>query len=124
VDYVNDAELLPHALNIKAGTLEPGSAAGFRVLGVTYQGTYPDVTQYFRATRYNSRALRVTVRPAPGSRSVAGKVRLRSASDDVQRILYVPAKTMSVDRTAILTFTLQCDLPLTTEFVLQIPAGR
>lgn len=124
VDYSNDAELLPHALSIHSGTLEPDRIAVFRVLGLSHQDIYQDIAHYLRATSYNSRALRVTVRPAPGSRSVAGKVLLRPSSDNIQRIVYVPAKTMNVDRTAILTFTLQCETPLTTEFTLQLPAGR
>ena len=125
LDYLNDAEQLPHALSITSGTLEPGQAAEFKVLGESYQGVYWDVSHYFTATRYSSRALRVTVRPAPGSRSVAGKLRLLPAAQGIpQRIQYTPAKVMSVDRTALLTFTLLCDRPLSTQFTLQIPAGR
>jgi hypothetical protein len=123
VDFLNDAEVLPHALSVTSGSVAPGESAEFRVLSANYATEIQDLTDYFRKTRYHSRGLKVDVQPAPGSRGVAGKLRLVWYGN-LLRLRYTPLRTVSEDRTAVFTFTLLCDRSLTTEFTLRIPGGR
>ena len=121
IDYLDDAEPLPHALNVDNGVMT-GDEARFRFYGVSSSDAISNFSEFFESADYYSRALKVAVRPAPGSRSVAGKVRLLPGSGAM--LSYRPARATSVERTAILTFTFLCTPPYTKEFRLTIPAAH
>lgn len=116
----------PHAFNVRTGTLSPGQTAMFYVYGLTTTPRYGNVTSEFIPDAHGRSVGKVRVKPAPGSRSVAGRLHVTDDSGFIA-IEYRPKREVSVDRTAIFTFTYDCGVdggPYTAQFALTITGRR
>ena len=117
IDYLSDDIPVPHAFNVPSGTLGQNGEASFAVYLLAVDATYWDVlTSYL--PRHD---LRVKVRPAPGSRSVAGKVRLERSYYG-GRLIFTPRHQARAERTAIIAISVR-GIPESVEFMLTIPAA-
>jgi hypothetical protein len=116
----------PHALNVRSGSISPGETAKFFVFALTGTPEYANVTAEFLSVPHDRAIGTVRVKPAPGSRSVAGRLHV-TQDPGVIWIEYRPKREVPLDRTAIFTLTFNCGPeggPYTAQFVLTITGLR